>query len=194
MRTLGAAAALLALVALAPRPAAAEYGRRKLRPATTISAAAEASPTTWYGDRTLAVDTLGLVGFTGGLLYGPRDPETTAVVTTLGAGTLLLYGPYAHFRRGELGRGVLSLSLRGGALAFGSFLAMGSFDSCDQAADGAPCDGTSRVALATALLLGVVLVDDLLLAHTEVPRARPTWSPSVVPAGGGMTLGLAGTF
>jgi hypothetical protein len=192
MRALAAVAAALVILAAVPGAARAEYGRRQLRPVPSSAEAAQADaaapPMVWYGKPLVIVDGVAFAAFVGGMVAGDSMPAGAAV----GAGglSLVVMGPMVHFSHQHGARGLGSLVLRTGAVAFAGLISLKPF-----CAGGKDCDADGWNVAGAATLLGVLFLDDFVLANEAAPARGRVWSPTVAPVpGGGATLGLAGTF
>ena len=131
------------------------------------------------------------------LMFGSlvsRESSTETQLAELAGATFLVAAPVVHLAHGRPGRSAISLALRVSLPLVG--IALGSGRSC--AEDDDECWSQRNNAQLTGLLAGAVLaavLDSALLAGGD---DRPSPPPRVVPTvgapGGGLTLGLAGTF
>jgi hypothetical protein len=164
--------ALLVAAALAAAPAAA-------RPE-------EAPGPRWYGWEIMLADAAALTLMAAG---GAADAAPLAYA---GVGVYILGGPVLHNVHGNRLRGALSGVLRG-ALPLGFGLAAEAACDEDEQDSWFGCVGEVGGAIIGGALLAMIL-DYAFLAH-EPERAPPAVHAVVAPrAGGGVTLGLAGTF
>jgi hypothetical protein len=178
------ALALTSLIA-APRLAVAGGPPSSVEPLTPVAAPTEA--TVWYGYQNLAVD----AGAFTTIIAGVQSGSSGFALLSLGIYTV--GSPIVHMVHDNGGRAAGSLALRLGLPVLGGMIGVGAADCSDS---GGECwDEVGGLVLGgLAGITAAVVIDDFVLAR-EVRPAPRSWSPTVAPTpGGGMSLGVAGTF
>jgi hypothetical protein len=137
----------------------------------------------WYGGQTLAVDGVAALMIGIGAL---SIEKTGGSLLALGVMTYAFGAPIVHWAHGHIGRGFGSHGLRILMPLLG--VAMGA-----AATQGNGSAGPAGIVISTFVLLPPV-VDAAALAY-DTPKAKSAWSlPTIMPAKGGGTIGLAGAF
>jgi hypothetical protein len=157
----------------------------------------EPAPTTIsYRAHILAADGISL----GLIALGPLASDD-AELSALGLGGYFLAAPLVHLSHGRGAAAVKSLALRAGLPFAGALVGyrVGPNDLvCDQIGEGGThesCPGGSVTGMVVGMLAGgvtAIVVDAKYLARHE--RRTPTWTASVTPTSGGMTVGIGGAF
>lgn len=144
----------------------------------------------WYGQSMLLVDLAA-----GAMIWGAVELEDERPgLASLGGLTFVFGAPIVHLTNGEVARGLASFGLRTSLPLTAALIGLAADsgyecrgDVCDQSFEGFFWGGLVG-------MVSGVLLDDLVLAHKQV-HLEPSWSPGVASVpGGGLTLGVAGTF
>jgi hypothetical protein len=193
MRRLAFVVVVLAL-SLVTSIASAQEGNSHQRWPNGADAPEPAAEYHWYGYQSFGADLAATLVVAGGVAAFQDDNAKYFIVA--GASVYAFGSPLVHHANGHTGRAFLSFGLRT-ALPLGVGLLTMAAQTCGTSGGSSQCDGGDDImpfVAGAATALAVVLFDDVVLGIERVER-KPSWAPTVAPvAGGGLTLGLAGTF
>jgi hypothetical protein len=177
-------------------------------PAVNVGApaAAEASSappqTRWYGGPALVLDASVVALFTATAVLPHDRNQTPSTLTFVASGIGIIVGvglpALNHANHAHTGRAAASSLLRLATAVGGLALAVSVFDHACASDSLVRCDGVAIFAVSWLPLLGVMVVDDLVLARGAEPAARPQ-TASIAPAvsfsrEGAPLLSVAGRF
>lgn len=153
---------------------------------------AAADDTGPYRAQTALADGAAAALVLGSLESGDSASET-GLAEAAGA-TFLVGAPVVHLAHGRYGRAAISLALRVALPALG--IAVGSSRSCAWDDDGcwAERDRAQLTGLLAGAVVAAVLDSSLLAGGDDWPSPPPRVVPTVGAPGGGLTLGIAGSF
>lgn len=180
----------------APRP------KPRLKRKQPRASPTEPTPSTtssgWYGWQLLLVD-VPVFAITA-MRYRVDMAPAAAWTLSLTSGAVYVSVPaFLHWRRGRVGMGWISLSIRE-SFAVTGFIAGGVLSDCPSHADGTPNDSCFNRNVFIGEMIGAVLastVDAAFLAWDEPVTAHPsalTWTPTLKLMPGGGSLGIAAAF
>lgn len=142
----------------------------------------------------------------GLIVLGPISQH--AELTAYGVTGYFLAAPIVHLAHGRGAQAAQSLALRVGLPFFAGFLgyklgpsdtvcaSYGSLDGAPSAPGGGCGDEGSIVGMGLGILAGgitAMVLDATYLTHYE-KRVTPSWSASIQPSRGGLSLGVSGAF
>jgi hypothetical protein len=171
-------------------------------PETPPSAAEPQTVTVSYRSDVLLADGASL----GLIVLGPVSGN--AELTAYGVTGYFLAAPIVHLAHGRGTQAVQSLALRVGLPFFGGFLgyklgpndviceSSGGLEGAPSASGGGCGDQGSFVGMGLGILAGGVtamVLDAKYLTRYE-KRVSPSWSASILPSRGGLSLGVSGAF
>ena len=144
----------------------------------------------WYGWQSLATDAAA-AGLLGAWIHS--EGNTVQLVTGIScAGLYFLGGPTVHLVNGNRGRSLASLLIRGGLpLALGTASYVVFKDPTSQ--DNLNGWWSFMMGVGAGMVLAPI-IDSAALGWERVPPTSRSWTPSVIPASGGATFGLAGRW
>ncbi len=166
---------LLVALVLAPMLAAADDLPPGLTPPTAMSADHRS-----YRGEVLLYD-----GISDALIVGGLSGAGGGFPVMLGLGGYLVAGPDVHLRHGHTGRAIASLALRIALPSLGWYV--GSQSGGDDPEIAAGLLALGGMVIAQAVDIGVLARDD------DPPPPRSI-APSIMPARGGATVGVSGSF